>query len=111
MICSFCPRPFDFDPEAVPAPYAHQNVMSEEVLYYASSEFMSRKGIELGSVTLHPDGLPHGPQPGKTEASIGAKWTNELAVMLDTFRPLHVSHAVLAVEDEGYWRSWLAEGS
>lgn len=109
VICSFCPRPFDFDPEAVPAPYAHQNVMSDEVLYYASSEFMSRKGIELGSVTLHPDGLPHGPQPGRTEASIGARWTNELAVMLDTFRPLHVSQAALQVEDEGYWRSWLAE--
>lgn len=109
VICSFCPRPFDFDPEAVPAPYAHQNVMTDEVLYYASAEFMSRKGIELGSVTLHPDGLPHGPQPGRTEASIGAKWTNELAVMLDTFRPLHVSQAVLAVEDEGYWRSWQEE--
>ena len=107
VICSFCPRPYDFDPEAVPAPYNHSNVMSDEVLYYASSEFMSRKGIEFGSVTLHPDGVPHGPHPGRTEASIGQKGTSELAVMLDTFRPLRVSTAAVAVEDEGYFRSWI----
>jgi len=107
VVCSFCPRPFDFEPDAVPAPYSHQNVMSDEVLFYANAEFMSRKGIELGSITLHPDGLPHGPQPGKTEASIGAKTTNELAVMVDTFRPLLVSKDALAIEDTGYALSWL----
>jgi homogentisate 1,2-dioxygenase len=107
VVCSFCPRPFDFEPDAVPAPYSHQNVMSDEVLFYANSEFMSRKGIELGSITLHPDGLPHGPQPGKTEASIGAKTTNELAVMVDTFRPLLVGKDALAIEDKGYALSWI----
>ncbi|MDY7091352.1 MAG: homogentisate 1,2-dioxygenase [Acidobacteriota bacterium] len=107
VICSFCPRPYDFDPEAVPAPYNHSNVMSDEVLYYASSEFMSRKGIEYGSLTLHPDGLPHGPHPGRAEASIGQKGTDELAVMFDTFRPLHVAKPLLAVEDETYVTSWL----
>ncbi len=111
VICSFCPRPFDFEKDAVSAPYSHQNVMSDEVLFYANAEFMSRKGIELGSITLHPDGLPHGPQPGKTEESIGAKSTNELAVMLDTFRPLLVSRDALALEDAGYQRSWLAPSS
>ena len=109
VVCSFVPRPFDFDSQAVPAPYNHANVMSDEVLYYASSQFMSRKGIEQGSITLHPDGLPHGPQPGRTEESIGAKWTDELAVMVDTFRPLMVGRQVLAVEDEGYMSSWLGD--
>jgi homogentisate 1,2-dioxygenase len=107
VVCSFCPRPYE--PDAIPAPYSHQNVMSDEVLFYANSEFMSRKGIEYGSITLHPDGLPHGPQPGRTEDSIGAKGTDELAVMVDTFRPLLVSRAVLSVEDRGYASSWLGE--
>jgi homogentisate 1,2-dioxygenase len=107
VICSFCPRPFDFDPNAVPAPYNHSNVDSDEVLFYASSEFMSRKGIEYGSITLHPDGLPHGPHPGRAEASIGAKATNELAVMMDSFRPLQVAKAATAFEDLEYHRSWL----
>src|SRR4051794_1995262 len=107
VICSFCPRPYDFDPSAVPAPYNHSNVMSDEVLYYANSEFMSRKGIEYGSITLHPDGIPHGPQPGRTEASIGVKETNELAVMVDTFRPLLVSKSALDSEDREYYYSWL----
>ena len=80
-------------PEAVPAPYNHSNVDSDEVLYYASSEFMSRKGIEFGSITHHPDGIPHGPHPGRAEASIGAKYTDELAVMMDSFRPLKVAEA------------------
>src|SRR5919108_503351 len=75
VICSFCPRPYDFDPQAVPAPYNHSNVDSDEVLFYASSEFMSRKGIEYASITLHPDGIPHGPHPGRTEASLGAQKT------------------------------------
>jgi homogentisate 1,2-dioxygenase len=107
VVCSFCPRPYDFDPAAVPAPYNHSNVMSDEVLYYANSEFMSRKGIEYGSITLHPDGIPHGPHPGRTEASIGQKDTNELAVMVDTFRPLAVSKAALDLEDKEYYASWL----
>jgi homogentisate 1,2-dioxygenase len=110
VVCSFCPRPYDFDTEAVPAPYNHSNVMSDEVLYYANSEFMSRRGIEFASITLHPDGLPHGPQPGRTEASIGQKETNELAVMVDTFRPLCVSKAALDVEDKEYYHSWLVDG-
>ncbi len=107
VICSFCPRPFDFDPNAIPAPYNHSNVDSDEVLFYASSEFMSRKGIEYGSITLHPDGLPHGPHPGRTEASIGAKATNELAVMMDSFRPLKVAKAAMSIEDPAYHQSWL----
>jgi homogentisate 1,2-dioxygenase len=109
VVCSFCPRPYDFDAEAVPAPYNHSNVMSDEVLYYASAEFMSRKGIERGSLTLHPDGLPHGPHPGRAEASIGQARTDELAVMVDTFRPLYVGAGALAVEDRDYFRSWLDE--
>jgi homogentisate 1,2-dioxygenase len=106
VICSFCPRPFDFDPQAIPAPYNHSNVDSDEVLFYASSEFMSRKGIEYGSITHHPDGLPHGPHPGRAEASIGAKATNELAVMMDSFRPLHVAKVAEAFEDPKYHKSW-----
>ena len=107
VVCSFCPRPFDFDPAAVPVPYVHSNVMSDEVIYYASAEFMSRKGIEYGSITLHPDGVPHGPHPGRAEASLGAKQTNELAVMLDTFRPLRVAKEAVDVEDAEYYRSWV----
>jgi homogentisate 1,2-dioxygenase len=107
VVCSFCPRPYDFDPNAVPAPYNHSNVDSDEVLYYASSEFMSRKGIEFGSVTHHPDGIPHGPHPGRAEASIGAKETNELAVMMDSFRPLKVAKQAVAFEDPSYHRSWI----
>ncbi|MFL5616465.1 MAG: homogentisate 1,2-dioxygenase [Gemmatimonadaceae bacterium] len=107
VICSFCPRPYDFDPEAVPAPYNHSNVDSDEVLYYASSEFMSRKGIEFGSITHHPDGIPHGPHPGRAEASIGAKRTDELAVMMDSFRPLRVAKQALSIEDPSYQTSWI----
>ncbi len=109
VVCSFVPRLFDFHPDAIPAPYAHANVNSDEVLYYANDEFMSRSGISTGSLTHHPLGLPHGPQPGRTEASIGAKETKELAVMVDTFNPLHVAKAVLPFEDEGYERSWLGK--
>ncbi len=109
VVCSFCPRPYDFDPQAVPVPYNHSNVMSDEMIYYASSEFMSRKGIEYGSITLHPDGIPHGPHPGRTEQSLGQTRTDELAVMLDSFRPLRASKQALAVEDQGYPTSWLEE--
>jgi homogentisate 1,2-dioxygenase len=111
VICSFVPRPFDFEPDSIPAPYSHTNVMSDEVLFYANSEFMSRKGIELGSLTLHPDGLPHGPQPGKTEESIGKQGTGELAVMVDSFRPLLVSREAVGIEDPGYYLSWLTPPS
>jgi homogentisate 1,2-dioxygenase len=111
VVCSFCPRPYDFDPEAVPAPYNHSNVDSDEVLYYASSEFMSRKGIEFGSITHHPDGIPHGPHPGRAEASIGAKSTNELAVMMDSFRPLRVAKQAMSFEDPRYHKSWIDTGS
>lgn len=107
VVCSFCPRPYDFHPEAVPAPYNHSNVDSDEVLYYASSEFMSRKGIEFGSITHHPDGIPHGPHPGRAEASIGAKYTDELAVMMDSFRPLKVARQAMDIEDKSYHKSWL----
>ena len=107
VVCSFCPRPYDFDPNAVPAPYNHSNVDSDEVLYYASSEFMSRKGIEFGSITHHPDGIPHGPHPGRAEASIGAKETNELAVMMDSFRPLKVAKQAITIEDPNYHKSWV----
>jgi homogentisate 1,2-dioxygenase len=107
VICSFCPRPFDFHPEAIPAPYNHSNVDSDEVIYYASSEFMSRKGIEFGSITHHPDGIPHGPHPGRAEASMSAKGTDEYAVMMDSFRPLKVAKLALESEDPSYHRSWI----
>ena len=107
VICSFCPRPFDFHPEAIPAPYNHSNVDSDEVIYYASSEFMSRKGIEFGSITHHPDGIPHGPHPGRAEASMKAKGTDEYAVMMDTFRPLRIAKQALDIEDPAYHRSWV----
>ena len=108
VVCSFCPRPYDFHPEAIPAPYNHSNVDSDEVIYYASSEFMSRKGIEFGSITHHPDGMPHGPHPGRAEASIGAKYTDELAVMMDTFRPLKIAKQALDIEDPTYHKSWIS---
>ena len=107
VLCSFVPRLFDYHPDAVPAPYNHSNIGSDEVIYYCSEEFMSRKGIEYGSVTFHPDGMPHGPHPGKMEESIGKKETKELAVMIDTFAPLNVARDALKCEDAGYGKSWL----
>lgn len=109
VVCSFVPRLFDFYPDAVPVPYNHSNAMSDEVIYYANHEFMSRKGIGYGSLTLHPDGIPHGPHPGRVEASLGKKRTDELAVMVDTFRALQVAREALPSEDPTYARSWLAE--
>ncbi len=106
VLCNFCPRPYDFHPEAVPAPYHHSNVMTDEVLYYASDNFMSRKGVEAGSLTLHPDGLPHGPQPGRYSSSVGKESTDELAIMVDTFRPLQVTRQALELEDGDYFLSW-----
>ncbi|MEM9895426.1 MAG: homogentisate 1,2-dioxygenase [Bacteroidota bacterium] len=106
VICSFVPRLFDYHPQAIPAPYNHSNIDSDEVLYYVEGNFMSRKGIDRGSLTLHPGGLPHGPHPGTVEASIGAKETEELAVMLDTFGPLYLTRAALPYVDENYPLSW-----
>ena len=106
VICSFVPRLFDYHPLAIPAPYNHSNIDSDEVLYYAEGNFMSRRGIDRGSFTLHPGGIPHGPHPGTVEKSIGAKETKELAVMLDTFRPLHLTEDALPFVDPNYPMSW-----
>ncbi|MES1248909.1 MAG: homogentisate 1,2-dioxygenase [Actinomycetota bacterium] len=106
VICSFCPRKLDFDPEAVPIPYHHSNLQSEEMIYYVSGNFGSRKGVDVGSITLHPSGLPHGPQPGLAEKSIGVHETTELAVMCDTFNPLKLSAYAQEIDDGVYWRSW-----
>ncbi|MFN4957296.1 MAG: homogentisate 1,2-dioxygenase [Cyclobacteriaceae bacterium] len=106
VICSFVPRLFDYHPQAIPAPYNHSNIDSDEVLYYAEGNFMSRRGIERGSFTLHPGGLPHGPHPGTVEKSIGAKETHELAVMIDTFHPLHLTTDALEFLDKNYPMSW-----
>lgn len=106
VICSFVPRLFDYHPLAIPAPYNHSNIDSDEVLYYAEGNFMSRRGIERGSFTLHPGGLPHGPHPGTVEKSIGAKETHELAVMIDTFRPLYLTEDSIAFLDKNYPMSW-----
>lgn len=107
VVCSFVPRLYDYHPEAIPAPYVHSNVNSDEVLYYVEGNFMSRKGIEQESITLHPSGIPHGPHPGKVEGSIGKKETLELAVMIDTFKPLYVVKDAHAFEDPDYMSSWI----
>ncbi|MGM9986327.1 MAG: homogentisate 1,2-dioxygenase [Bacillaceae bacterium] len=107
VICSFVPRLYDYHPKSIPAPYYHSNVNSDEVLYYVKGNFMSRKGISEQSITLHPSGIPHGPHPGKIEASIGKKETIELAVMIDTFRPLKVVESIKQVEDLNYMFSWI----
>ena len=107
VICSFVPRLFDYHHNSVPAPYAHSNVDSDEIIYYVEGNFMSRKDIDEQSITYHPMGLPHGPQPGKIEESLGAKETNELAVMIDTFKPLNMTDAALSVDDEDYPYSWI----
>jgi homogentisate 1,2-dioxygenase len=106
VICSFCPRMLDFHPEAIKVPYNHSNVDSDEVLYYCNDKFGSRKGIEEGSITIHPLGIPHGPQPGAVEASMPATKTEELAVMLDTYYPLKLTAAAVNIEDPEYWKSW-----
>jgi homogentisate 1,2-dioxygenase len=106
VICSFCPRKLDFDPDAVPIPYHHSNLQSEEMIYYVSGNFGSRKGISVGSVTLHPSGLPHGPQPGLAEMELGVAETTELAVMCDTFRPLKLSTLARDLDDGKYALSW-----
>ena len=107
VICNFVPRLLDFHPNSIPAPYFHSNVDCDEVLYYVSGNFTSRKGITEGSITLHPMGIPHGPQPGKTEASLGKEKTDEVAVMIDTFAPLKLTKHVQSTMVEDYYRSWL----
>ena len=109
VLCSFVPRMFDYHPLSIPAPYNHSNVDSDEVLYYVEGDFMSRKGIERSSFTVHPNGIPHGPHPGRYEGSIGKEKTEELAVMVDTFRPLRLTRYAQEIEDEGYAYSWLSE--
>jgi homogentisate 1,2-dioxygenase len=109
VICSFCPRTLDWHPQAIPIPYNHSNLDSDEVLYYVEGDYKARKGIEIGSMTAHPQGIPHGPHPGTIEKSLGKEWTNELAVMCDTFRPLHPTRAALDLDDSAYPESWKGE--
>lgn len=106
VVCSFCPRLFDYHPQAIPAPYNHSNIDSDEVLYYVDGDFMSRKHVTRGMITLHPAGIPHGPHPGAVEKSIGARETKELAVMVDTFHPLQITREALDIEDGNYVMSW-----
>ena len=107
VVCSFCPRLYDYHPKAIPAPYNHSNIDSDEVLYYVDGDFMSRNNIKQGHITLHPKGIPHGPAPGAMERSIGHKETQELAVMVDTFRPLMVTEAAMGIDDGKYYKSWV----
>jgi len=106
VVCSFVPRKYDYHPEAIPAPYNHSNVDSDEVLYYVDGDFMSRKSVVQGQITLHPAGIPHGPHPGSVEKSIGKERTDELAVMIDPFKPLMITEYALAIEDASYHTSW-----
>ena len=108
VVCSFVPRLFDYHPLAIPAPYNHSNVDSDEVIYYVAGDFMSRRGTEPAAFTVHPNGIPHGPHPGAYEGSIGKDRTDELAVMIDTFRPLRLTADAAALEDETYFCSWSA---
>jgi homogentisate 1,2-dioxygenase len=107
VICSFVPRKFDYHPLAIPAPYNHSNINSDEVIYYVAGNFMSRRGVDIASFTVHPAGIPHGPHPGSVEASIGKEATEELAVMIDTFHPLHLTARAVELEDERYPYSWI----
>ncbi len=106
VVCSFVPRMYDYHPEAIPAPYNHSNIDSDEVLYYVDGDFMSRKNVTKGMITLHPAGIPHGPHPGAVEKSIGKTETKELAVMVDTFHPLQLTEAALGIENKDYVMSW-----
>ncbi|WP_448702590.1 homogentisate 1,2-dioxygenase [Mucilaginibacter sp. AW1-3] len=106
VICSFVPRKYDYHPESIPAPYNHSNVDSDEVLYYVDGDFMSRKSVVKGQITLHPGGIPHGPHPGTVEKSIGKEKTEELAVMIDPFHPLMITEEAIKIEDGSYYKSW-----
>jgi homogentisate 1,2-dioxygenase len=107
VICSFCPRMYDYHPKAIPAPYNHSNIDSDEVLYYVDGDFMSRNHVEKGFISLHPGGIPHGPHPGAYERSIGQKETLELAVMVDTFKPLKLTQSAVDMQLDNYYQSWL----
>ena len=107
VICSFCPRLYDYHPKSIPAPYNHSNIDSDEVLYYVDGDFMSRNHIEKGYISLHPAGIPHGPHPGAMERSIGQKETQELAVMVDTFKPLKITRFAMELDDGKYYKSWI----
>ncbi|TRZ45845.1 homogentisate 1,2-dioxygenase [Robertkochia solimangrovi] len=107
VVCSFVPRLYDYHPESIPAPYNHSNIDSDEVLYYVDGDFMSRNDIDKGHISLHPAGIPHGPHPGAVERSIGKTKTDELAVMVDTFKPLKVTKQAMEIADESYHKSWL----
>ena len=107
VVCSFCPRMYDYHPESIPAPYNHSNIDSDEVLYYVDGDFMSRNNIDKGYISLHPAGIPHGPHPGAYERSIGHTKTEELAVMIDTFKPLQLTQTALDIDDGTYYQSWL----
>ena len=107
VVCSFCPRLYDYHPQAIPAPYNHSNIDSDEVLYYVDGDFMSRNNVEQGDISLHPKGIPHGPAPGAMERSIGQTKTEELAVMVDTFKPLMVTQEALDIDDGKYYKSWV----
>ena len=107
VVCSFVPRLYDYHPDAIPAPYNHSNIDSDEVIYYVDGDFMSRNDIEKGHISLHPAGIPHGPHPGATERSIGKKETEELAVMVDTFQPLKITEEALKISDGDYYKSWI----
>jgi homogentisate 1,2-dioxygenase len=106
VVCSFCPRLYDYHPLSIPAPYNHSNIDSDEVLYYVDGDFMSRKNVTRGMITLHPAGIPHGPHPGTVEKSIGKTETKELAVMVDTFHPLMLTKQALDIENDNYVMSW-----
>lgn len=107
VVCSFCPRLYDYHPDSVPAPYNHSNIDSDEVLYYVDGDFMSRNHVDKGFISLHPSGIPHGPHPGAMERSIGQKETVELAVMVDTFKPLKLTKLATEIADPNYYQSWL----
>ena len=106
VVCSFVPRMYDYHPKSIPAPYHHSNIDSEELLYYVDGDFMSRNNIEKGQITLHPGGVPHGPHPGAIERSIGKKGTNELAIMIDPFKPMSITEEALKLQVEDYHKSW-----
>jgi homogentisate 1,2-dioxygenase len=109
VVCSFVPRLYDYHPDAIPAPYHHSNIDSDEILYYVDGDFMSRNNIHRGQLTLHPGGIPHGPHPGAIERSIGKANTEELAVMIDPFRPVMITEAAMQLEVEDYYKSWMEE--
>lgn len=107
VVCSFVPRMYDYHPDAIPAPYHHSNIDSEELLYYVDGDFMSRNNIEKGQITLHPGGIPHGPHPGAIERSVGKKETGELAVMIDPFNPIAITEEAMKLQVDDYYKSWI----